>query len=678
MDGTIQIYKLGENGLTNNNQENEPKEEDIEPELFAQFTLAAPSVAQNERACSKVAWKPQEACFAFPTRAREISVYEDGLEKTKLYGFRGQHISKYISDFCWSPNGNILLSAGTEQEILLWESAGQTVLRTLSFGDVSMLAWHPLANTVSFTTYKGQIYTYPDILPPELAHRLLLDEDSSNEAEAARDVDSDAAWIEDDDGAGYVPTEEQIMSARKRYFGQSVEASPNAETATKRVVQQQSLMYHPPIDSGSTPWKGNRRYLVLNSIGQIWTVKQEASHNTITVEFVDQDAHKKYHFMDPDMFSMARLSNHGALFASEAPGAVGSVVMYRPHESWSVNADWRLTLPDGEECVAMALTEKHIVICSNEGTVRVFLTSGAPVKMIRFKYQPVISCAAGGDAVAIVGNGSIGADGHAELRYSIYSLNDDSVLQSGDLIALQPGARLQAMFYSAEGDPYIYDSNEVLLVLQHWRIQGQAEWVPILDTRLLGRRERNEEYYWPVAVENNQLHCVILKVMSFQLSSEIFLQQLLSSHTSNRLFIKVALLLTSILIWNYLKGKDRNPYFPRPIISELDLQVPFASRLPESSETARLEEALIRELVLLSLYEDQVPEETDAEIRFALQKMKLNIDKIILQQIQIACKEDRGEKALGLVGLLHNKSSKEAARKIALHYDNTSLAERIS
>lgn len=63
-------------------------------------------------------------------------------------------------------------------------------------------------------------------------------------------------------------------------------------------------------------------------------------------------------------------------------------------------------------------------------------------------------------------------------------------------------------------DPMIYDSDGVLLVLMHWRLPGQAKWVPLLDTRTMERLAsgRKEESYWPVAVAQDKFHCIILKV----------------------------------------------------------------------------------------------------------------------------------------------------------------------
>jgi hypothetical protein len=60
--------------------------------------------------------------------------------------------------------------------------------------------------------------------------------------------------------------------------------------------------------------------------------------------------------------------------------------------------------------------------------------------------------------------------------------------------------------------PLIYDSEGLLSVLDRFRQPGQARWVPLLDTRLLERKQGKDESYWPIGITNNQFLCVILKV----------------------------------------------------------------------------------------------------------------------------------------------------------------------
>jgi chromosome transmission fidelity protein 4 len=195
----------------------------------------------------------------------------------------------------------------------------------------------------------------------------------------------------------------------------------------------------------------------------------------------------------------------------------------------------------------------------------------------------------------------------------------------------------------------------VLLVLQHWRTPGQARWVPLLDTKLLDRLAtgRKEETYWPVAVAQDKFHCIILK------------------------------------------GGEKDPYFPRSLLSEFEFRIPVSAPPPPASGDAvgdeesavrndgsRFEETFVRETLFLSLFEDLISS-TNATLtqRAELSRRELEIDKILLQLLAVECREgeERGMKALELVEMMRDRSGKmlEAAAKVAQRYSRSVLEDKI-
>jgi chromosome transmission fidelity protein 4 len=139
-----------------------------------------------------------------------------------------------------------------------------------------------------------------------------------------------------------------------------------------------------------------------------------------------------------------------------------------------------------------------------------------------------------------------------------------------------------------------------------------------------------------------------------------------------------------------LKGGDKNPYFPRPLLSEFDFQIPVASALPkdssESEDTAadgaRFEESFVRGNVLLSLFRDLISStNATASQRSDLARRELDLDKTLLQMLAIECREgeERGMKALELVALMTDRNGKmlEAAAKIAQRYGRGVLEDKI-
>lgn len=202
-------------------------------------------------------------------------------------------------------------------------------------------------------------------------------------------------------------------------------------------------------------------------------------------------------------------------------------------------------------------------------------------------------------------------------------------------------------------DPCLYDSDGVLLVLQHWRSPGQGRWVPLLDTKQLERLAggRKEESYWPVAVAQDKFHCIILK------------------------------------------GGDKYPYFPRPLLSEFDFKIPVSdAQHKEDNEDedgavvrndgARLEETFVREGVLLSLFQDLLAStNATSNQRAELARKELEVDKVLLQLLAVECREgeERGMKALELVQMMRDRNGKmvEAAAKVAERYGRGILEDKI-
>ena len=187
----------------------------------------------------------------------------------------------------------------------------------------------------------------------------------------------------------------------------------------------------------------------------------------------------------------------------------------------------------------------------------------------------------------------------------------------------------------------IYDSDGVLLVLQHWRDVGQARWTPLLDTRTLERLAGGgkQESYWPVAVAQDKFHCIILK------------------------------------------GGEKYPYFPRPLLSEFDFKLPLTAKptAPEAGSSEALEEQAMREGLLLSLQQDSTAARVlRSEEQVEMSQRENTIDRALLQLLMLTCKEeDHGAKALEVCGLFRQRRTLEIAVKVALKYERTVLARKI-
>jgi len=365
--------------------------------------------------------------------------------------------------------------------------------------------------------------------------------------------------------------------------------------------------------------------------------------------------HRDVHFTDVFLYDKACLTEHGAALSCPSSSEHEAHIYYRPHETWTSRTDWRTTLPRGEEVTSLGLSSNYVVATTNKGYVRVYTLTGVPVRVYRTPSMPIVTCASWRNFVLVVGNGPVAADGTTKLLYTIEDVKADHFEQAEFTLPLPPGESLTSVFWSDNGDPCVYDSTGVLLVLLHWRSAGSAKWVPLLDTAQLDRLASGgkDESYWPVAVAMDKFHCIILK------------------------------------------GGEKAPYFPRPLLSEFDFKIPVSGSRKgnagsdegedeESPETekARLEEQFVRRSVLCDLQRDRVQytKATTAQ-RMDVTRQEVEVDKVLLQLLAAECREgeEKGMKALEIVGLMQDRTGKmlEAAGKIAARFGRDVLGEKI-
>lgn len=459
IDGIVYVYSLTSD----------------QPELIRRVDGIIGTLDPESESSSQVAWHPDGRAFAVPMPTKDIQVVsKNDWEKQRT--FSNGHTGD-VTALAWSPNGAILASAGKDKKIILWETKTQSVISRLDYNNVIDISWHPTDNLVSFTNSDGEVYIHPDFVPEQYAQLLKLGkqpapfihdpltEISANvrrpEANGSKPIahrqrrdsldsydsllddapmQEDNDFVEDDDGAGYV-----LNGNGKRMLDD--DGLFGGVASKRRNIEPE---YHQPFQPGSTPWRGNRKYLCLNLIGFVWTVDQDG-HNTVTVEFYDHEFHRDFHFTDTFLYDKACLTENGALFSCPPKDDTPATLFYRPHESWTHRTDWRMQLPKGEAVLAMALSDSFVTVVTTANYVRVYTLFGIPYRIYRPKSSPMVTCASWRDYVMTIGNGPVGADGYTRLQYTIENVKRDEICQNEDTVALPEGATLKSVFFSDAG-----------------------------------------------------------------------------------------------------------------------------------------------------------------------------------------------------------------------------------
>lgn len=65
------------------------------------------------------------------------------------------------------------------------------------------------------------------------------------------------------------------------------------------------------------------------------------------------------------------------MYASPSSKDAPSTIMYRPFDSWAANSDWQVSLPPGEEAVAVTAGDSFSALATSQHLLRLFSPAGA-------------------------------------------------------------------------------------------------------------------------------------------------------------------------------------------------------------------------------------------------------------------------------------------------------------
>ncbi|TFL07400.1 WD40-repeat-containing domain protein [Pterulicium gracile] len=585
--------------------------------------------------CSAV-WHPSGDYFFVATRAHEFVTISRSTW-SKLSVFSDPDAVGPVTAVAISVNGQYAASA-SNSKIHIWSS--QTKRRLFSTAvspntTVTQLAFSPTENTLVWTDYDGAINIWrnpvKDSFPsPVVAapRRPVDDEDVAGVPDDFMDQDDDVDgeddWIIDDIGGSK---------------GKGAMEGFRESSGMKEMVS--ITKSQPAFQPGATPYENKRRYLAYNMMGVIEVTDQD-SHNIVNVEFFDQTHSKGYHFTDHSKHDLGYLGECGAVFACQPEADHPAQVLFKPHSRWNSQLEWtyQMTRPDtrilgvaaggvpksGSSSKGSRMDDinglGNVVIATSEGDLT-FLSGTGRERRIVGLGADFISIVASYEWVFVVHRaGGTTIDGSQNFSYSLINFEDFSVRQYG-VLPLRRGQTLSWVGIAEEGASHRFEG--YVHMLTKYRLPHHGSWARIMHSNELARREGKDESYWPVGFSAQAFMCVILK------------------------------------------GRQRYPGFPRPIMQELEVKLPFRKEEPA-------EERLERDLTFLDIERDELGEELTTK---DLSNRELRLDKEIVILVQAALKADHPSRVIELCRLLHHRKSLDAAVKLVGHYNRVGLQEKI-
>ncbi|KAG1752912.1 hypothetical protein EDB19DRAFT_1670517 [Suillus lakei] len=628
----------------------------ILPRLRTLLMAVIPAVVDPESPefmhdCSAV-WHPSGQYFFAASRTHEI-VMISRTTWTKTSSLSDPNTVGATTALALSANG-VYLASACNQEILVWSVQTKRVLWRhpgTPNAFTIQIAFSPTENLLAWTDTEGVLCRWRDAIPAGSPDPVRQTAASSAQGTTTKRKSTPPLWGEEPDVAaegGDPYGDDWIIDD----LGNGMEDEPEGAKATRAgdgfVKEMVSITKaQPAFQPGSTPMENKKRYLAYNMVGVIEVTDQD-THHIVNVEFHDRSTRKGYHFTDHFKYDLGSLGERGALFACPPELDHPAQVIYKPYGTWSTQGDWTYSLPKGQRVLGLAAGgerpmrslrdpsssggdiqgQGNVVIATDSGDLT-FLSGSGMERIVLGVEGEYVTMAAAEEYVLVVHRpGATTIDGSQSLVATLISLEDFQVLQEKPL-PIPKGHTLRWIGTTDEGAPAIYDSAGYIHLMIHHRRPNRAAWARLMDTNSLERKQGKDESYWPVGLSQDTFMCLILK------------------------------------------GRQEHPGFPRPLIQELPVRLPFRNQDPVDSS---IEERIARERIHVNLARDALGDELTSP---DIDKREVELDKQLIKLIQAACKTDKAPRVIELVKRLHFPNSISAASQLAGFYRLIGLQEKI-
>lgn len=293
-----------------------------------------------------------------------------------------------------------------------------------------------------------------------------------------------------------------------------------------------------PFQPGATSKSLDHRYMVWNHVGIVRAHKTD-NENSIEVEFHDSSVHHGIHMNNYLNHTMASLSTTVLALACETPSKLVCIALSGSGGS----REWSMPMPNCEEILCVAASEKLVAVATDARYLRLFSAMGTQREVISVP-GPVVAVSAHADRI-LVAYHACAATEDQHIALMLIQTIGMSVRCREVRVALTPASKLSWIGYTDRGTPVTCDS----MGMMRLHSMRSNHWMPLCDTSL-HTKGASDNYFITDVSESKQIVRGIL-----------------------------------------CRGSAYPLIVPKPMISELDMQIPLCDLEAEQSQ---LEEALVR------------------------------------------------------------------------------------
>ena len=405
---------------------------------------------------------------------------------------------------------------------------------------------------------------------------------------------------------------------------------------------------------------GKYRFLCWNLIGSI-ILRNEGKFKAIDIEFANQSFHKNLFLNDRYGIEKGVLNLGGACLASrgkeedldeyendsdsenESSHNTHSIMQFIPFHNWRGIKEWKKALPKHENIDCLAMGTNFIAIRTNHNYIRIFTQDGIQKHMFSYP-TPIVALAAYENQLSIVSHNGVPILGQQNLN--MRTIDVHSFRNVFDVkLPISGYATLKSFGYTAEGQIYSYDSNQILRLFSPF---FAMTWIPVLD---LGKDE-SRSTFWLVGVREGE-------VFGVELKSKL-LQPTVAYKTKITTFeFKVP----------FVFGEEESDEHQEEILEEQFLK----GKLEVCQATERL-----KHWGFLKLKRKKGENEFEMSEgilnEHQIFNKKRDLDKILIQAVRLCCVKDQIQKACSYANMCFLPQSIQICTKLAYQLNKTHIA----